>query len=564
MAISHRHRSFEYPEYISPLPADELIKIGTIKQSLYNEGVDKIQKRIDELDKYGFDLVKEEDKKYFSQEMDKFIKSVNTSAAKTDFSVLPNVRNILSIGRPIENDPNILNAIQSTAEYRRRQQELAKIPAKDRGPANDWAFMNDANEWLNDGKVGSKLSSGKTYTPYVNPAEYVMDAVKKMEPIIKAQVIDDGKGFLRDYEVKELTQQRLKEWMETSLPPQIINQIRLDAEYEIKDIDDGQLQNYYFDKNYKHFETLNNLIGRYEQLGQMNADEQKNYKSLLMQREITKKALQGAPENSQDAKAILLNQYYQNFITGQAEAYAYRQEKESWKAQPYRLADYMSSLRKAEMKERNKQSLDLYEKKMKIMKDLGMGKFKPKAMTQTEKKALTEANVLFKKFTNQRTNSKDWVDVTGLSADEQEKLNQILTSAAVGYVKDFSDKDLEKIQVKQNPDGTYMFRLSGNSGMFSGDVKDIYQDRFEDAFRDNLLIGDDLIFEGSIDNVINQVPSTGSPAHEQLSQLFNTTETADVLNGTQESGGPPATNDDTTSAEDFEAAVMFMNLNSNR
>ena len=77
MAISHKHSPFVYPDYISPLPADELIRVGTIKQQLYNEGVAKVQNQIDTLDQYGFSIVKEEDKKYFSQEMDKFMKAIN-------------------------------------------------------------------------------------------------------------------------------------------------------------------------------------------------------------------------------------------------------------------------------------------------------------------------------------------------------------------------------------------------------------------------------------------------------------------------------------------------------
>ena len=101
MPISHKHVPFQYSDYISPLPADELIKIGSVKQSLYNEGVEKVQKRIDELDKYGFQIEKPEDREYFSQEMDKLIKSVNESSAKTDFSNMANVRSILSIGRPL-------------------------------------------------------------------------------------------------------------------------------------------------------------------------------------------------------------------------------------------------------------------------------------------------------------------------------------------------------------------------------------------------------------------------------------------------------------------------------
>lgn len=521
MAISHRHQSFNYPEYVSPLPADELIKMGIMKQQLYDQGVEKVQKRIDELDQYGFDLVKEEDKEYFSQEMDKFIKAVNESAAKTDFSVLPNVRNILSIGKPLENDPLLLNAIQSSAEYRRRQAELSKMSPKDRSAANDWDYMNDAYDWMSDKKVGTKLSSGKTYTPYVDVSKYIREAADKMKPIIKTEIVEKN-GFLEKHEIEELTEKRLAEWMQNSLPAEYRNQVMLDAKFAAKDYTDEEIQNRYFDANLKAYNANQFLVKRYEALPNRTADQETEYRKLKSRERILKEALSGSPDNAQDAKDIFLNEYYNTYLTGEAKAYAYRQEKEDWKENPYSLAAYNSSLRQAEADVNLTRQKELYKFKLDTDKEYGVGKFQTKPLTKTEQKAINKTELIFKKLTNNLTNSTTWTTVSGLDKDAKTALKATLNLAATGYVKDYDPMylDLDTVQVKRNDDGTFVFRL----GTYTGS-SEIYQDRFEKAFREVQLLGDDIVFEGSIPNVLKYwVDETGNkvPVNQAPSSLDNT------------------------------------------
>ena len=234
MAISHKHTPFVYPEYVSPLPADDLIKIGSIKQTLYNEGVEKVQNRINELDQYGFSLVKEADKKYFSQEMDKFIRSVNESSAKTDFSVLPNVKNILSIGRPLENDVNILNAIEGSKELQRRQEVVKSMKPELRSAANDDYFMEDGYDWLNDGKVGSKLSSGKAYIPYVDVNSKIAEKLKTLKPDVFTYLQERSGGYMDIVTIERLTDKKTAQAIQSELDEKERMQLQLDAKYSLK------------------------------------------------------------------------------------------------------------------------------------------------------------------------------------------------------------------------------------------------------------------------------------------------------------------------------------------
>jgi hypothetical protein len=356
MAISHKHQPFDYPEYISPLPADELIKIGTIKQSLYNEGVEKIQKRIDELDQYGLSLAKPEDKKYFSQEMDKFIRAVNESAAKTDFSVLPNVKNILSIGRPLESDPNILNAIESTKELQRRQEVLKSLKPGERSAANDDYFLQDAEEWLNDGKVGSKLASGKSYIPYTDVNAKLGDRIKnlKADTIKRLQAVSGG--YMDNVTIEKLADKKVADFIQTELDERDRMQLQLDARYSLKRMGPENIQSM----------AIKDFEDRLLEANKSLVIYQEQYKKAKLMYETSPTAynrqmLDAADEGLRDSKVAIesaqqnirkfsdINQvnlssympyYMSNYITSKARAYSYTKEEHDY--QPDQI--YMKQL----------------------------------------------------------------------------------------------------------------------------------------------------------------------------------------------------------------------------
>jgi|GEM_PF-3460312 len=347
MAISHRHQPFDYPEYISPLPADELIKVGTIKQTLYNEGVEKIQKRIDELDQYGLSLAKPEDKKYFSQEMDKFIKSVNESAAKIDFSVLPNVRNLLSIGRPLETDANIINAIESTKELQRRQEILKSLKPDERSPANDDYFMSDAEEWFNDGKVGSKLASGKSYIPYLDVNAELGERIKNLKADTIKKLIAVSGGYMDIRTIEKLADKKVANFIQTELDEKARMQLQLDARYSLKRMGPENIQTM----------ALNDFQDRLLEANKSLVTYQEQYKKAKLMYETSptaynREALEGAEEGLRDSKIAIesaeqnikkfsdINQvnlstympyYMSNYITSKARDYSYTKEEHDYK-----------------------------------------------------------------------------------------------------------------------------------------------------------------------------------------------------------------------------------------
>lgn len=355
MPVSHKHQFLKYPDYISPLPADELIKLGSIKQTLYDQGVEKVESRIKELDQYGLSLLKDQDKKYFSQEMDKFMKAVNESSAKTDFSHMANVKNILSIGRPLENDPYILNAIQSSAEVRRRQKVLSSLKSDERSAANDYDFMKEAYDYLEDPNVGSKIgASGKAYTPYRDLSKKFADVVGKVKPNItsKPTFTKDGRWIIQQT-VEGVDAARLEEMFEATLDESDRNQLRIDTNYDIKvrgkDIIAQDYVQYNtraaldtresIEANKAWIDQITPILQKYPDAA--TAQKVEETQKLIQQLEIRQKIYVDNAVKSLDqiTDSDLVNFHKKGFVGNLANAYAYRQEKQEIDENPYALEE---------------------------------------------------------------------------------------------------------------------------------------------------------------------------------------------------------------------------------
>lgn len=355
MPISHKHQFLKYPDYISPLPADELIKLGSIKQTLYDQGVEKIESRVKELDQYGLSLLKEQDKKYFSQEMDKFMKAVNESSAKTDFSHMANVKNILSIGRPLENDPYILNAIQSSAEVRRRQKVLSSLKSDERSAANDYDFMKEAYDYLEDPNVGSKIgASGKSYTPYRDLSKKFADVVAKVKPTVSAKptFTKDGRWIIQQT-TEGVDAARLEEMFEATLDESDRNQLRIDTNYDIKVRGKDVIAQDYvqyntraaldtresIEANKAWIDQITPILQKYPDAA--TAQKVEETQKLIQQLEIRQKIYvdNAAKSLDQITDSDLVNFHKKGFVSNLANAYAYRQEKQEIDENPYALEE---------------------------------------------------------------------------------------------------------------------------------------------------------------------------------------------------------------------------------
>ena len=526
MAISHRHQPLVYPDYINPLPAEDIIRIGAVKQDLYDKNYEKIQNHINELDKYGLELVRDVDKKYFSQEMNKYMKAINESVGKTDFSNMANLRNVLSTSRPLQNDALILNSIKSSQELRNRQKTLASLKPGERNPANEWYYMKDVSEWQNNPEVGAKLGS-KEYTPFADPSEYITKTIDKLKPDIRTEIVSKN-GYLNTKEVEELTNERLIQWMNQNLPAQYKQQIMIDAAYTTKDVDPGEMANYYFDTRLNQYNQIKKTLDEYAPYKDyLSPEDKEEYATLSRRAKILQETLSNPPQTQEAAYNAWINDHYNAYLTGQADLYSYRQEKKKMEADPFSLASFNSNLRKNEAYYRE---VTLEKEKERLgLRDNNQGLFGGGKVVTTPDGKKIEANKLkneleqakllnksFKKFTNNLTTSKEYVpvDAKNLSEAEAGLLKQALKDALYSYANKPGSKvnkedipadiNLSNVKVRQNTDGTYSYKVDtgvDNSWVpFSGTVVyDVLQDEFDNALR-NIQGLENTDFQYSVDS----------------------------------------------------------------
>jgi hypothetical protein len=348
MPISAQHTKFEYPDYISPLPAEDLLKFAEKKQQMYDEGVSKIQQSLDTYNNLRSSILTDVEKEYFDKSMGNLVKSISNSAG-LDFSNKANVQAVLSVGKPLERDNNILTAISNGKEVSRRQEELSKMKPEARSAANDSDYFEDVQDYMKSGKLGYKLGT-KEYTPFVDVSAKVQDMMKGAKENGYLEEYSDGQ-YIRTVSVKGLSEQEIAAKVRATLGAKEQNQLRIDAMYDVKQkgIESAHedVVNYYSALDASTQAGLNlssqkvkEAQSAFDRSGTASAKKvleqtKQQYEQFRVQSNIVKDNL----NKISDINNFNPNQYvaiYQDkFISQQANAYAYRQEERKMQADPY-------------------------------------------------------------------------------------------------------------------------------------------------------------------------------------------------------------------------------------
>lgn len=240
MPISAQHTKFVYPDYISPLPADDLIKFAEKKQQMYDEGVSKVQQSLDTYNSLRGSILTDVEKEYFDKSMSNLVKSISNSAG-LDFSNKANVQAVLNVGKPLERDQYITTAISNGKEVSRRQEQLTKMKPGERSVVNDHFYMKDVQDYMKSGKLGQKIGYGKEYTPYV-------DLSKDWMEFMKTQKLDQDESFnmnsamgpayiekvtVEGYNTTDLAN-KFKSFIATD--PNKVRQFQMDAGYSLEQV----------------------------------------------------------------------------------------------------------------------------------------------------------------------------------------------------------------------------------------------------------------------------------------------------------------------------------------
>jgi len=148
--------------YIQQLPVDAMVNVGTAKQGQYDQGVQRIQQQIDNIG--GMDIVRDIDKQYLQSKLDSLGQNLKLVAAG-DFSNFQLVNSVGGMSSQIAKDPNVLNAVASTRNYRQQSLQMQNdIKEGKASPANNLRFSKGVNEWFNSQDVSDSFD-----TNYIPP-----------------------------------------------------------------------------------------------------------------------------------------------------------------------------------------------------------------------------------------------------------------------------------------------------------------------------------------------------------------------------------------------------------
>jgi hypothetical protein len=238
----------QFNPYVAQLPVEAMAKVGMQKQAQYEQGVQKIQSYIDNI--AGMDVANDADKAYLQSKMNQLGNNLKVVAGG-DFSNQQLVNSVGGMATQIIKDPNIQNAVASTAWYKKQRQQLdSDYQAGKSSIANVSDFEKQASAWLSSDKVGQTFR-GK-YSPYIDVQKKFQEVIKAVNPSASSddyaytQFIDkDGTIKTGDLAAamtrvtKEgVSRETIENAIRASLTPDDVNQMRIDANYRFKDISD--------------------------------------------------------------------------------------------------------------------------------------------------------------------------------------------------------------------------------------------------------------------------------------------------------------------------------------
>jgi len=326
MPISHGHKFLTFEDYIPELQADTLIQAAKIKQNLYDEGQSKIQEYYNALS--NLPIVRDADKQYMDRELNKIFSVLQNNVGSADFSNPQTVRSYIDIAGPLEKDPILRNAMESTAEYRNRLNTLEKARSSGKySPANEWQYMNDIEDWISNPNPGAKLQQ-KQYLPYQDLSKKVGDLASKLKPDVDVEISNMVRsGQIRLDEVEGVSKERLRNAIYASLTPIEQQQLQIDSSYTSAKTPSEDKYNAlasYHGQMYNNYLTASRTPELYQ-----TPDMQRNYAEKA---QATKELLDSfvntdGTANMDNINDAYANYYRDNWDNGMLNAYAYEQRK---------------------------------------------------------------------------------------------------------------------------------------------------------------------------------------------------------------------------------------------
>lgn len=230
----------QYAPYVSPYNIDLVKDVMMYKQQKVDAAREKIYTQVDYL--MGQEIDKPEARAYMEDKMSGVIANINQKFKGVDLSSDGVTRAIQGEISSVLDD-TVINAIAGTKEGRRMHKMLSDLQINNPelySAANAYAALKPYNEWVNDGKAGSRLAPLQ-YTPYTDYNKELkdrIDFISKLHKRAKVQIpiLDkDGHptGAVQEVTKDMLTPEQIASFALSGLSDKARQQMQVEAIYMV-------------------------------------------------------------------------------------------------------------------------------------------------------------------------------------------------------------------------------------------------------------------------------------------------------------------------------------------
>jgi len=338
--------NLKFSPYVQTLPVEAMAKVGMYKQQRYDQGVQKIQKSIDNI--AGLDIVRPEDKQYLQSKLNQ-LGSQLSSVAGGDFSNFALVNSVNGMTNQIAKDPRVLKDVASSSAYRKALEGRTKLVEQGKGSAsNDMLFNEQVNSWMNGGEDASFNSTYRPYSDYESKKREIiktLTAEKIGKPVIYGP---NGKllNAMTYTEVEELSPQKILTALKQGLSPDEYQQLQIDGRYKYANVSKEQFVsdvNSRFTTGYdKLSKDRSNLMRQMDMLKDVSSKKVYEIEINKLSNEMAnlKQQYETTSESflSGDVESAKARLYANDWFNDSANVYKYKNIKQEYKTNPA-LAD---------------------------------------------------------------------------------------------------------------------------------------------------------------------------------------------------------------------------------
>lgn len=230
----------QYAPYVSPYNIELVKDVMMYKQQKVDAAREKIYTQVDYL--MGQEIDKPEARAYMEDKMSGVIANINQKFKGVDLSSDGVTRAIQGEISSVLDD-TVINAIAGTKEGRRMHKMLSDLQINNPelySAANAYAALKPYNEWVNDGKAGSRLAPLQ-YTPYTDYNKELKDGIdfiSKLHKGAKVQIpILDKDGYptgaVQEVTKDMLTPEQIASFALSGLSDKARQQMQVEAIYMV-------------------------------------------------------------------------------------------------------------------------------------------------------------------------------------------------------------------------------------------------------------------------------------------------------------------------------------------